>query len=54
MKPLFHYGYKHVNGHGDPYLGFYGVFRGTKEGLDSQVLFDPFEKQLNLPSASIQ
>ena len=27
-------------------MGFHGIFGGTEEGFDAQVLFDPFEEQL--------
>jgi hypothetical protein len=32
----------------------YGVFRGTEETLDFQVLFNPFEKQFNLLALLVQ
>jgi|TARA_B110000908_G_scaffold168167_1_gene222519 hypothetical protein len=33
-----------------PYLSFYGVLAVAEEGLDTQVLFDPFEEQLDVPA----
>jgi len=40
-------GDQQVDADGDPDLGFDGVFRAAVEGLDAQVLFDPFEEQLS-------
>jgi hypothetical protein len=34
-------------------LGFDGVFAGAVKGFDSEVLLDPFEEQLDLPSAFV-
>ena len=39
---------------GNPYLREHRVFRGAKEGLDPQILLDPFEELLNLPSLFIK
>ncbi len=33
---------------------FYGILRGAIECLDSQMLFDPFEKQFDLPSTFVK
>ncbi len=35
-------------------MSLYGIFRSAVEGLDSQVLLDPFEKQFDLPSAFVE
>lgn len=43
-----------MDGHGDPDLGFDRVLRIAEEGLDMQMLFDPLEEQLDLPTAAIQ
>ena len=40
-----------INGNGDPNLSLNAVGRGAEEPFDAQVLFDPFEEQLDLPSA---
>ncbi len=32
-------------------MGLYRILGGAIEGLDSQVLLDPFEEQFDLPSA---
>src|SRR5579885_39476 len=45
---------QHVDRDGDPDLGFDRVLRGSKEGLDAQVLLDPLEEQLDLPAHSVQ
>ena len=39
-------GDQEIDTDGGPDLGFHGVFGGTEEGFDAQVLFDPFEEQL--------
>ncbi len=43
-----------VNRYGDPYLSSYRIVRRARERLDTQMLLDPLEKQLDLPSASIK
>jgi hypothetical protein len=35
-------------------LSFNGIFRRAVKLLDAQMLFDPFEEDLNLPAAFIQ
>ena len=40
------------NGHMDLYA--YSILRFSPKGLDSEVLFDPFEEELNLPSVAVQ
>ena len=35
-------------------MGLYRILRGAIEGLDSQVLLDPFEEQFDLPSAFVE
>ena len=37
----------------DPELSEDGVFGGAEEGFDFEVLFDPLEKQLDLPTIPI-
>jgi hypothetical protein len=46
-------GDEQVGAHGDPDLRLHCVFAGAVEGLDSQVLFEPFEEQLDLPTCLI-
>jgi hypothetical protein len=36
--------------HRHPYLAQYCILAGAEEGLDFQVLLDPFEKQFDLPA----
>ena len=43
-----------INADGDPDLGFDGVLIGAEKCLDAQVLFDPFEEQLDLPAAFVE
>ena len=40
-------------GHGDPDLGEDGVFRGSEERFDFEMLFDPFEEEFHLPAGFI-
>ena len=42
-----------VGANSDPDLSFYGVQRVAKEVLDAQILLEPFEEQLNLPTLLI-
>jgi hypothetical protein len=46
--------YEQVNRHGAPDLGLHRVLRRTVKRLDPQVLFDPFEEQLDLPAAAVE
>ena len=46
-------GHQHVNGNSDPDLRFDCVLRGAIEGFDSEMLFDPFEEQLYLPTGLV-
>ena len=54
MKTFFHNSNQHVDGYGDPNLGLHCVLGGAIEGFDSQVLLDPFEEQLDLPSTFVE
>jgi len=45
---------KNVNADGYPDLSLYGVGTGSKERLDSQILFDPFEKNFYPPPALVE
>jgi hypothetical protein len=38
----------------NPDLGLHGILRCAVESLDVQVLFDPFEEELDLPAASVK
>jgi hypothetical protein len=44
---LFDDGDQHVGRHGDPDLRLHRVLAGAEEGLDAQVLLDPFEEQFD-------
>lgn len=51
---LFHDGDEDVDADGDPDLGLHGVFGVAVERFDVEVLFDPFEKEFDLPAAAIE
>ena len=46
--------HEQVNGDGDPHLDTHGVLRSAVEGLDSQMLFDPFEEEFDVPTATVK
>ncbi len=54
VEAFFDDGDEHVDGDGDPDLGFDSVLGSAKEALDAQVLFDPFEEQLHLPAITVE
>ena len=47
MKLLFNDSDQHVGGHGAPDLRLHRVLADAQKALDAQVLFDPFEEQLD-------
>jgi hypothetical protein len=47
-------GDQHIRRYGDPDLRLHRVLAGAKEHLDAQVLLDPFEEQLDLPSLTVE
>lgn len=51
---LLETGHQEVNADRDPDLGFDRVLGRAEERLDAQVLFDPFEEQLNVPAALVE
>src|SRR3989304_6625003 len=51
---LFHDGDEHVDADRDPYLRLHGVVARTVESFDAQMLLDPLEEQLDLPTALIE
>ena len=51
---FFDDGNQDVNGHSNPNLGLHTVGRGAEETLDAQMLLDPFEEQLDLPSLFVE
>jgi len=50
---LIETGHHQVNADCNPYLGSHGVLAGAEECFDTQVLFDPLEKQFDLPAAFV-
>ena len=54
MKFLFDDGNQHVGRHGATDLRLHGVLAVAEELLDSQVLFDPFEEQFDLPAVFVK
>ena len=54
VQTLFDDGDQHVSGDSSPYLRLDRVFGCPKEGLDTQMLFDPFEEQLDLPALFVK
>lgn len=53
MQFLIDDGDEHIDGDGNPDLKLDRILRGTEEGLDTKMVFDPFDKQLDPPSAAI-
>ena|SRR3990167_4742091 len=45
---------EHLNRDIDPGLCIHRILKCAKIGLDSQMLFDPFEKQFDLPATPIR
>ncbi len=45
---------EHVRGHRNPDLRLHRVLARAEEAFDSQMLLDPFEEQLHLPSLAIE
>ena len=43
-----------INADGNPDLRLHRVFAGAKKSFDAQILFDPLEKQLDLPTALVE
>ena len=43
-----------INADGDPELGLDGILGSSVEGLDPEILFDPFEEELHLPAAFVE
>jgi hypothetical protein len=54
VELLLEYGGQQVNAYGDPHLGLHRVDRIAIESFDPQMLFDPLEEQLDLPTAAIK
>ena len=43
-----------VDADGDPELGLDGILGGSVKSLDPEILFDPFEEKLHLPTAFVE
>ena len=54
VKLLLDDGDEHVGRYRAPDLRLHGVLAGAEEFLDSKVLLDPFEEQLDLPAALVK
>jgi len=54
LQLLFDNGYQHISGDGAPDLRFHRILAGADETLDAQMLLDPLEEQLDLPTALVQ
>ena len=54
MQTFLCNGDQHIGAHGNPDLRLHGVLAGTQKCLDTQVLLDPFEEQLDLPALTVQ
>ena len=54
MKLFFNDRDQYVGGHGAPDLRLHRVLARAQEFLDSQMLLDPFEEQLHLPSIFVE
>ena len=48
---LFHNRYQHIDADRNPNLRFHRVVTGSIKVFDAQVLLNPFEEQLYLPTA---
>ncbi len=51
---VFHDSDQQVSGDSNPHLSLDCVLGSTKENFDTKMLLDPFEEQLDLPTASIK
>ena len=54
MQLLLDNGNQHVSGHSAPNLRLDRVLAGAQKLLDTQMLLDPFEEQLDLPTVLVQ
>ena len=54
MIAFFENGKFEVNNHSYPDLDLYRIGGSAIEGLDSEVLFDPFEEQFDFPSCLVK
>ena len=54
VESFFDDGHQDIDRDCNPDLGFDRVFGGAIECVDAQMLFDPTEEELHLPTAAIQ
>src|SRR5215472_17118571 len=54
IQPLADDRYEDIDRHSNPDLALDGVGRGAEEALDTQVLLDPLEEQLDLAPLTVQ
>src|SRR5215472_14354836 len=54
MQLFFENGNQEVHRDSGPDLDPYRILGSAVEGFDSQMLFDPFEKQFDLPTAAVE
>ena len=54
MQAFLRDGNEQICRYGNPYLRLDRVLAGAKEHLDAQMLLDPFEEQLHLPTLTVQ
>ena len=54
MKLLSDNGDQHIGGHRAPDLRLHCVLAGAQKTLDAQMLLDPFEEQLDLPTVLVK
>ena len=54
LQLFFHNRHQHINADGNPNLRLHRVVAGAVKMFDAQVLLDPFEEQLHLPTALIE
>ena len=54
MQTFFCNGDQHIGANRNPDLRLHGVLAGAQKRLDAQVLLDPFEEQLDLPTLPVE
>jgi|JI10StandDraft_1071094.scaffolds.fasta_scaffold442118_2 hypothetical protein len=54
MQTFFRNDNQQIGRHGNPDLRLRRVLTGAEEHLDAQMLLDPFEEQLDLPTLAVQ
>lgn len=54
MQLLLDDRHQNVDGDSGPYLSSHRILRGAIKSLDAQMLFDPAEKQFDLPTTAIE